>query len=193
MRVERLLLVFFMLAAGCATVHRSSIRPDYATSDAAKAVRVAIVTAPLPDGNEAVGQLWGAITRKYIYDHRDFIPKASIAAATAPKDVCQAGTDGVMLLVPTVHKQGDSVEAAVVATLNRCGDNEVLWSADASGKWDSNDETLADTTRIFTEKFGDVVKPYVAPSYRLLRAVLDTLPKPMLDDAGQMEKIEAAE
>ena len=43
------------------------------------------------------------------------------------------------------------------------------------------------------QELGPEVEPYVAPSWRLLQATLDTLPRPVLTDEDVIEKIELGE
>lgn len=192
---RRLLLVALTLvSAACATVRQVSVRPDYEQVDRTQTLRLAVVTAPLPDGNEAVGRLWSRIARKYVNDKRDFIVKQDLAAAALPADICGEGLDGVLHLVPEVRLQGDGAEAAVRAELFRCRDRETVWRAEAGGAWSSDEEKLRETTAHYVEELGPEVKPYVAPTFQLLRATLDTLPMPKLEgDDAIMEKIEHAE
>lgn len=195
MRSLRLLPVAALLVlASCATVRQVSVRPDYEQVDRTRTLRLAVVTAPLPDGSESVGRLWSRIARKYVNDKRDFIVKQDLAAAGLAATLCVEGLDGILHLAPEVRRSGRGVDAAVKARLFRCGDGETVWTAEAGGSWPSDDEKLRETTAYYVEQLGPEVGPYVAPTFQLLRATLDTLPMPRLEgDEAVMEKIEYAE
>jgi probable lipoprotein (TIGR04455 family) len=167
------------------------IRPDYDVADRTQTLRLVVLTTPLPDGRELVGKVWSTIAQRYVNDHRDFIAKATEAAAVEPKNLCVDGIDGVLRLAPTVRRVGEGVEAEVKASLTRCRDRQLVWSAEAGGTWDSNDKGLTEVTQRYVEQFGEEVRPYVAPSFRLLKATLDTLPLPSIEhnDAAVEEKI----
>lgn len=185
------LILTLLVATGCSAVRNVHVRPDYEQVDRTKTLRLAVVTAPMPAGDEQVGLLWSEIARRYVNDKRDFIASVQRTATVLPDDVCQPPLEGVLHLEPTVERQGAGVEAEVKATLFRCSDREVIWSAEGAGSWKSDDDLFTDTTAVYVERYGEGVRPYVAPSFRLLRAVLDTLPHPAItDDDAVMEKIE---
>jgi probable lipoprotein (TIGR04455 family) len=192
--VRRIALVLPLFAlAACGPVKSSFVRPDYEQVDRTKTVRLAVVTSPLPAQNEKIGALWSEIARKYTNDHRDFIVKVERAGEAMPDGLCadlDTPIEGVLHLAPKVAAAGDGVEASVNARLTRCRDKELVWSAEAGGSWPSDDATLVEVRKHYVEKYGPEVSAFVAPTFQLLRAVLETLPKPALDDAGVMEKID---
>lgn len=195
-RVTKRLLLLAALAglSACATVRGVQVRDDYATVDRTKTLRISVITAPMPGPGEPLGQVWSAIARSYVNDHRDFLVLAQRTAATVPEDACGERIDGVLHLSPTVTLDGQDVSISARARLYRCRDLENVWSASASGSWPSNDPQLQELTARYVEKYGAQVQPFVAPSFRLLRALLDTLPRPKLvDEADVMEKIELSE
>jgi probable lipoprotein (TIGR04455 family) len=182
--------------AGCSAVKQVRLRDDYAQVDQTRTKRLVVVTAPLPDGNEKVGALWSLIAQRYANLHRDFLVKKGATAGAPLSDVkasCVEGIEGVLWLKPEVKRAGGGVEAAVDAQLLRCSDGQEVWGAKAAGSWDSADPHLAETTEQYVAKFGEDVRPYVAPTFLLLRATLDTLPKPILTDEDVAEKIELEE
>ena len=185
------LVLTLMLATACSAVRNVHVRPDYEQVDRTQTLRLAVVTAPLPDGDEQLGLLWSEIARRYVNDKRDFIASVQRAADELPQDVCEPPLEGVLHLEPSVSLKGNGVEAEVSASLFRCSDREVIWSAEGGGSWKSDDDLFTDTIATYVERYGEGVEPYVAPSFRLLRAVLDTLPRPEItDDDAVMEKIE---
>jgi len=178
------------LLGGCGVVHSTVLRADYETVDKTRTVRVVVVTSPLPDGKQAVGQLWSEIARHYANDHRDFIVKSAVAGPTEPPGLCSEGVEGVLHLVPKVKLAGAGVEEQVTATLTRCRDSEVVWRAEAGGSWSTYDEYVKDVIGHYVTELGEEVRPYVAPTYHLMKATLDAMPKPQLDENGKGEKID---
>jgi probable lipoprotein (TIGR04455 family) len=180
--------------AACGAVRAQHVRPDYDEVDRVRTVRLTVVVAPLPEGGAAVGELVALVARRYVNHHRDFIARRHVAAEVMPADACAGGAEGVLALRPVLARGGEEVEAAVDGRLTRCRDGEEVWSARATGKWGSDDAELGELTARYASELGEGVRPYVAPSFRLLRAALDTLPRPALaDDAAVMEKIELGE
>jgi len=184
-----------LLAAGCSTVKQATVRPDWASVDAHRVKRLVVVTAPFTEGGEATAALWSRMARRTVNQRRDFLAKEekalpSLEQATA---LCGEGLEGVLWLRPQLQRKGDGVEAKVVASLNRCVDGEAVWTAEAAGSWPSVDPEIEGTVASFTSGMDPSVLPYAAPSFRLLKATLDTLPNPVLDEKDTDEKIELAE
>jgi probable lipoprotein (TIGR04455 family) len=88
---------------------------------------------------------------------------------------------------------GKGVEGAVKARLMRCADGQDEWHAEAAGSWGSDDELYRERVAEYVGKLGEEVQPYVVPTYKLLKATLDTLPNPKLLEADIEEKIELGE
>jgi probable lipoprotein (TIGR04455 family) len=197
--MNRLVLVLGLaLLSGCATVKSSHIRPDYETVDKTQVKRLVVVTQPLPDGKPKVGELWSLIARRYVNQNRDFIARSNIAIDGNPEDtsfkgLCVENLEGVLWLSPDVKRTGKGVEASVKAQLLRCRDGQEVWGAEAAGSWPSEDERYKETTAQYTDELGPEVTPYVAPTFRILSATLDTLPRPQLSEADVEEKIELGE
>lgn len=188
-----LVLLLAVVGSACATVKSSWVRDDYDLEDRTTTLRLVVVTSPLPIGDESVGKLWSLIARRYVNQKRDFIVKADIAVEEMT-DPCSGDLQGVLHLLPSVHLVGDGVEIEVDASLTRCRDGRLIWSAKAGGTWASVDETVRELTNNYVEEFGEVVRPYVAPTFHLLRATLETLPLPRIEsDDDLMEKIELGE
>ena len=184
-----------MLAlAGCATVRHSAVRSDYDAMDRDKTLRLVVVTAPLPDANPAVGELWSLIARRYVNQHRDFIVHRQLAATEPPANACREGTQGVLLLRPRLRRHDGDVDAAVDAKLTRCPGGEKIWEAQAAGTWPKSDATVKELTARYVEELGPDVRSYVPATFHLLRATLDTLPHPRLvRDEDVMEKVDLGE
>lgn len=180
-----------LLLAGCSTVRNVSVRPDYEREDRTRTLRLAVITSPLPAGLAVVGEMWSEIARRYVNDKRDFIASVQRASEQWPGDACAEGLEGVLHLDPAVRRDGGKVRVELQARLVRCRDQELVWSAEGAGAWPSDDAQLSETTAVYVARFGEEVQPYVAPAFRILRAVLATLPFPKIeDDDAVMEKIE---
>lgn len=181
--------------AGCSTVKQAQVRPDWATVDALRVKRLVVVTAPFTEGGEATAQLWSRMARRTVNQRRDFIAKEekalpSLVLATA---LCGEGLEGVLWLRPSLRREGSGVDAKLAASLHRCVDGEAVWTAEAAGSWQSLDPEIEGTVASFTAGMDASVQPFAAPSFRLLKATLDTLPNPVLNEQDTDEKIELAE
>lgn len=195
--MSRILVVAVLaFSTGCSVVKHTRTREDWKTVDATRVKRLVIATSPLPDGNQKVGELWSRIAKRYTNQKRDFLAKEDVAVASldgGAKSLCKDGIEGVIHLAPNLVRKGNGMEASVKAQLVRCRDAEVVWETDAAGSWDSVDPVLQSTTQQYASEIGAEVEPYVAPSFHLLKATLDTLPNPVLTEADKDERIELME
>jgi probable lipoprotein (TIGR04455 family) len=183
------------LLSGCATVKAHHVAPDYTTRYRAQVKRLAVMTSPAPEGSPELARLWSLIARRYVNQKYDYIVKPTEAQAQAPAGLCAAMTEdpinGVLWLIPAESLKEGDVSASVTARLVACDGGEV-WSARGEGSWDAQDDQLQAFTADYVRELGEPVKPYVAPTFRLLKSVLDTLPTPAkLTDEETDEKIEA--
>ena len=195
MSLGRAVAAFIVSAAlgGCSVVKSSRIRDDWGQVDRQRVKRLVVVTQPLPDGNEKVGQMWSALAARHVDLKRDFIIKSREVRsgdAGAAKDLCADGIEGVLWLLPEVKRSGNGVEAGLTGSLLRCVDGEEVWNARAEGSWESKEDRLTQTINDYAAEFGEEVRPYVVASYHLLHDTLDTLPNPVLTEEDQMDKIE---
>ena len=189
----------FVLAA-CGPVKNQYVRKDYAQQPAQQVKRLVVVTQPLPAGIPQVGELWSLIARQWVNQNRNYLVKSNLALPERPGDVsfkglCVEGLEGVLWLEPDVKlvDGGKGVESSVKARLVRCSDGQDEWSAEAAGSWGSEDELYRERIAEYVGKLGEEVQPHVVPTYKLLKATLDTLPNPQLSDADVEEKIELGE
>lgn len=186
------------LLAACSPVRNKYVRPDYEKAPEQQVKRLAVVTQPLPAGDAKLGELWSLITRQWVNQNRDYIVKANVALPERPTDAsfkaqCTEGIEGVLWLDPTVQRKGDGVEAEVKARIVRCSDGQDEWRAETGGSWKSQDDKFRERAAQYVQQFGPEVEPYVIPSYKLLKATFETLPKPKLSEADIEEKIELGE
>ena len=182
-----------VVLVGCGPVHHTLLRSDYDQIDARQTVRIVVTTTPLPEGNKAEGQLWSELARHYANDHRDFLVKSAVSGTADLPSLCTDNIQGVLKLEPTVREDGDSVQEAVHASLLRCRDGGLVWEALADGRWKSADPNVGDVTDHYVQLLGTDVRPFVAPTYHLLKGTLDALPHPVLDEQEKDEKIDMNE
>ena len=83
-RASALTLLLF-LVSGCSTVRSSWIRDDYARTDRTETLRLAVVTAPAPDGVQEACELMSLVARRYTNQKRDFIAKVNGCAPARPE------------------------------------------------------------------------------------------------------------
>ncbi len=179
--------------AGCSALKMSRVRDDWEQVDRQRVKRLVVVTAPFAAGDEQVAQMWSTLAARYVDLKRNFIIKDKAVSAEVPPDIaalCTEGIEGVLWLRPELRQEGGGAEAEVQGRLLRCVDQQEVWAADAAGSWNSDEQKLEQTTAQYVEEFGPSVKPYVAPSYYVLQAALDTLPEPVLNEEDEGEKIE---
>lgn len=194
-QIRPVLLAFALLGAfGCSVVKRSHVRDQWETNDRQRLKRLVVLTHPFPAGEEKVADLWTTLAARQVDLKRNFIIKDKLTKAGAetvdPTTLCVEGVDGILWLAPDVKRQGDGVEAAAQGRLLSCADRQEVWTAEAAGSWPTSEDALAQTTQEYVSEFGAEVGPFVPASYRLLQAMLDTLPNPELTEEEQGEKIE---
>jgi len=94
----------------------------------------------------------------------------------------KSGIEGVLWLKPNVKRDGKYLFTEVNATLYRCTDGAVVWEAEGAGRWPQKDEGTAQTTATYVKEFGPDVETYAGPSFHLIKALLDQMPDPVLDE-----------
>jgi probable lipoprotein (TIGR04455 family) len=186
-------LVMAALAA-CSSVQFERTRPEFAARDAQTLYRLHVVVAPAPAGDARLGAMWGAMARRYVNHHRDFIARQASVAAALDAAACGEGIEGVLHLHPQLRRTGGGARVRVVGRLLRCDDGAVVWEAAAADSWDADDDDVSALRAQYAGEFGAHVEPFVAPSFHALRALLDTLPRPKLvKDADIDEKIDVGQ
>jgi probable lipoprotein (TIGR04455 family) len=191
MRVSLIVLLTFL--SGCSTVRSSWIRNDYARTDRTDTLRLTVVTAPAPTGDTQACELMSLIARRYTNQKRDFIAKESGCATERPT-ACPEGIEGMIHLLPTAEVKDAVIKLKVVAEMVRCSDQSTIWKATGQGVWPKSDKKVKELAGSYGEELGPSVIPWVPASFHLLRAMLDTLPRPILmGEDAVMEKIELGE
>ncbi|HYV45171.1 MAG TPA: MXAN_6521/LA_1396 family lipoprotein [Myxococcaceae bacterium] len=179
------------LLLGC-TIREARIRADYDKVDKLQTKRLSVVTQPLPEGVQSLGDMWSVMARRQVNLKRQFIAKetAAMVEEFEPKSRCKSGIEGVLWLKPNVKRDGKYLFTEVNATLFRCTDGAVVWEAEGAGRWPQKDDELAQTTAAYVKQFGPDVETYAGPSFHLIKALVDQMPDPVLDEKDKDEKIE---
>lgn len=186
-----LALAVLALAPAC-IIRESRLRPDYDKVDKLQTKRLAVVTQPLPEGVQSLGDLWSLIARRQVNLKRQFIVKetAALVEAFEPRSRCKAGIEGVLWLKPDVKRDGKYLFTEVKATLFRCTDGAVVWEAEGGGRWPQKDEEVKEITARYVSELGLDVESYVGPTFHLIKALVDQMPDPVLNEQDKDEKIE---
>lgn len=181
-------------ASACSAVTQQYVHPDFDEVDKNRVWRVHVVTAGMSSEQSSISQLWALIAQRWVNQHRDYIAKQRSTVTTVAPPACQDGINGLLVLKPHVERLGDEVRARAAAALIHCEGARTVWSAKAAGTWDVEDDVLKATTAQYASELGPQVRPWVPATFRLLRELLDTMPRPKLkDDDAIMEKIDLEE
>jgi probable lipoprotein (TIGR04455 family) len=181
-----------LLAGSGCTIRQARLRADYEQVDRHRVKRLVVITQPQPDGSKAVGDLWSLIARRQVNLKRQFIAKetASQAAPFEPRAQCKEGLEGVLWLEPRVKREDAYQVASVEATLFRCSDGEVVWTAEGGGRWPMQDSGVKEITATYVQELGPEVATHVPAAFHLIKALVDEMPDPVLTEADTDEKIE---
>ena len=193
MTPRRLCWIALLGLVACGPSVHSQVRSDYEQIDRTQVRRIEVVVAPLPTGDALQGQLWSLLARRYINQHRYFIVKKHSAVAEFTLAQHCNGQEGALHLAVVPAPAGAEVAVEVQGELLRCRDGEIVWSGTVKGKWRSDEANVAELRGHYVAELGAGVEPMVAPAFYALRALLETLPRPNLDEAAEMEKIELGE
>jgi len=182
------------LLSGC-VIRESRLRPDYDTVDKLQTKRLAVITQPLPEGVQSLGEMWSLIARRQVNLKRQFIAKetAAVVEAFEPRTRCKAGIEGILWLKPDVKRDGKYLFTGVNATLFRCSDGAVVWEAEGAGRWPQKDDSVQQITASYVKELGPYVESYVGPTFHLLKALVDQMPDPVLNEQDKDEKIEVGD
>lgn len=193
----RLLTIALMCVAmalvGCSSVSNVWVTDDFKTAHRTKTYRLNVVSEGLAK-DAKLDELWTRMAQRWVNHHRDFIAKRRTMVAADGAKLCTGDTQAVLWLKPAVTRKGDEVQASAQAGLFACPDGQRIWTAQASGAWPVADEQLTATQQKYVRELGAAVGPFVPATFRLLRELLDSLPRPKLvKDDDVMEKIEVNE
>jgi probable lipoprotein (TIGR04455 family) len=190
-RAAALALAAPSLLLGC-IIREARLRADYDTVDKLRTKRLAIVTQPLPEGVQSLGDLWSVMARRQVNLKRQFIAKetAAVVEAFEPRSRCKEGIEGVLWLKPNVKREGKDLFTEVTAKLFRCTDGAVVWEAEGAGRWPQQDEGVEQTVATYVKELGPEVQDYAGPTFHLIKALVDQMPDPTLTEEDKDEKIE---
>ena len=187
-----LLIWAMLLLAACGPHRKAWVHPAYENEDQRQTLRLGVTTSPAPGGDAVMAELWTALARQYANQHRDFIARGfSMEGMEEPSSHCGTGHEAILHIEPTrVDATARGYALALSARMVRCRDGAVIWKATARGRFKSQDPHLVEVKARYEALFGDEIGPVVAPSFRLIRAALSNLPRPVLEtDDDIMEKI----
>ena len=176
---------------GC-VIREARLRPDYDTVDKLRTKRLEVVTQPLPEGVQVLGDMWSLMARRQVNLKRQFIAKetAALVEPFEPRSRCKEGVEGILWLKPDVKREGKYLYTGVKATLFRCTDGAVVWEAEGAGRWPQQDEGVQQIVATYVKELGPDVEPYAGPSFHLIKALVDQMPDPVLNEQDKDEKIE---
>ena len=185
------LLILVVCSGACSAVTEQYVTPDFDKAHKARVWRVHIQANGVPKEANKVGQLWTLVSQRWINHHRDYIAKARSVHVGVGDGACGVGINSVLSIKPMFTLNDGDVSVKAEAELKLCKGNVRVWTAKAEGSWSVDDDELKTTTAQYVKQLGASVRPWVPATFRLLRELLDTMPKPKLtDDDAIMEKIE---
>ncbi len=189
---QTVVLLALILLSACGASVQSWQRPDYAAVDQGRlkhlALRIQLAPAPEDPGSS---RLWTLLVRRYVNQHSNFIikPVATLPASATASDLCQ-GQEGILdLAVQTLPRDGQ-LQVTLQGRLVRCGDEVLVWKGEVSGCWAKDESTVAELRAHYVQELGKGIEGLVAPAFLAIKAWVPTLPKPVLTDADELEKIE---
>ncbi len=188
--MARAALATALLTSACGASVGSWVREDYAAQDQGQVKHLSLQVRGLPADQQ---KLWYLMARRYINQHRNFILRPAELAHEATLGVACAGQEGAMGLEVAQQVRGAEVALQVGARLQRCRDGQDVWTGQVRGEWSSNDATVAELKKHYIQELGEAIGPFVAPAFLAIKALVATLPQPLLTGDEEMEKIELGE
>ena len=183
--------------SGCSAVTTQYTKAGYdpAAPDAVK--RIAVI-GMAPEGHGPLATLLAQVATdrinlkmNYLIYYTGTLPDAAGPGDGAWVEACQQREGILSLRAMDVRTgEGPDVKMVIWASLRRCTDGEILWSAEAQDATESEDENLENMIKSYVQTLGPDVSAYAAASFLIVRDILNTLPDPTLTDDEILEKIE---
>ncbi len=186
----KLFIAILLLATGCGASVHSWTRDDYVAVDQKQVKHLSLQVRGV---SEPVHKLWSLLARRYVNQHRNFIIRPAELAGDATIGVACAGKEGLLALDVVQQAKGPEIAVNLQAKIQRCRDGEPVWTGAVQGSWASDEATVAELRAHYVAELGKGIEAYVAPAFLALKALVATLPEPVLSDDEQMEKIELGE
>ncbi len=186
----RILAAIALLATGCGASVQSWTRDDYAAADQKQVKHLSLQVRGV---GEPLRRMWTLLARRYVNQHRNFILRPAELASDASLGTACAGKEGVLGLEVSHLGRGGEIAVNLQAKILRCRDGEPVWTGVVQGSWPSDEPTVAELRAHYVAELGNDIEAYVAPAFLALKALVATLPEPILTDDDQMEKIELGE
>ncbi|MBI5608513.1 MAG: MXAN_6521/LA_1396 family lipoprotein [Deltaproteobacteria bacterium] len=183
----RLLLAIVLLASGCGASVQSWTREDWPQADQKQVKHLSLQVRGV---GEPLRRMWTLLARRYVNQHRNFIIRPAELASDASLGTACAGKEGVLALEVSHLGRRSEIAVNLQAKIQRCRDGEPVWTGAVQGAWPSDEPTVAELRAHYVAELGQEIEAYVAPAFLALKALVATLPEPILTDDDQMEKIE---
>lgn len=183
-------LALALLASACGASVGSWVRDDYAAQDQGQVKHLSLQVRGVPADQQ---RMWYLMARRYINQHRNFILRPAELAHDATLGVACAGQEGALGLEVAQSVDGSDVALKVQGRIQRCRDGQDVWKGDVKGEWSSDDPTVAELKSHYIKELGEAIGPFVAPAFLAIKALVATLPQPVLTGDEEMEKIELGE
>lgn len=189
-RIVAISLAVATLTSACGASVKSWVREDYAAQDQSQVKHLALQVRGLPAEQQ---RLWYLMARRYINQHRNFILRPAELAHEATLGVACAGQEGVLGLDVAQALKGSDVALQVQGRIQRCRDGQEVWTGSVQGAWSSDEATVAELKAHYVKELGEAIAPFVAPAFLAIKALVATLPQPVITGDDEMEKIELGE
>ncbi len=179
---------FLLASFACSSVQRRFTAEGYKKNPEQMIKRIVILSKPSSQDGELAG-LIGAMTRDVIRTNRNYLVYGTVSADREAAEACKI-RDGVLKMsLGRADAAGGSVALEITGELRRCSDQSVVWSATARGSGKSRNRSLMNLVQSYVERHGRLAEIYAAPSFNLLKDIVETMPNPELTEEELMEKI----
>lgn len=189
-RLVAVALATALLTSACGASVGSWVREDYAAQDQGQVKHLSLQVRGVPADQQ---RMWYLMARRYINQHRNFILRPADLAHDATLGVACAGQEGALGLEVAQSVRGGEVALQVQGRIQRCRDGQDVWKGDVKGEWSSDDPTVAELKSHYIKELGEAIGPFVAPAFLAIKALVATLPQPVLTGDDEMEKIDLGE
>lgn len=189
-RVMTLAVLTGLLTTACGASVGNWVREDYASQDQAQVKHLSLQVRGVPADQQ---RMWYLLARRYINQHRNFILRPADLAHDATLGVACAGQEGVLGLDVAQQVGKGDVALQVQGRMQRCRDGQDVWKGTVRGEWSSDEATVSELKVHYIKELGEAIGPFVAPAFLVIKALVATLPQPVLTGDDEMEKIELGE
>lgn len=182
-------IIFLVGLTGCGGAKQTYLVKTFPQKEKSEVIRVEIVVqsvdSQLREDQKGILEMWGLMTQRYLHDHRDFIPlRRQITSDQATYPSCREDLQGMFILSGSGHPDGDEIKIKLDAQLFQCEGTDppsrLIWSAVAEGSSEADNQTLKTLRADYVSRFGQEVDAYVAPSFLVIKELLELAPYPKI-------------